>query len=273
MHGVQLSAGSMAILHRQHSAAFHFCNVLGEAFVFPIAVPHRHNQAGCGSQLPDVGVMLGSPSPRAHPTWTAHASEGHFQVPAYWRDTFFRTKCRLEANQEKILEKSPVNPDAQVVVAEPMRWVQSCIPLCPLCQRCSFSPCPHTPSTGQGIRGAPWVPELLFLVPKRGGGVYPRDALLSCPGLPPQGRRRQWCWQGMVCWMRPHTVQAQGGWQTDARQAARVEAPIILALGSLEAVAIFRVTRRLARSPMALHIPFLSLNEWSNLAGGHCKAQ
>lgn len=65
----------------------------------------------------------------------------------------------------------------------------------------------------------------------------------------------------------------QGCSTTDARQAPLVEAAILSALGSLQAVAFLRVTRRLARSPVALHIPFLSLNEWSNLAGGHCKAQ
>lgn len=48
----------------------------------------------------------------------------------------------------------------------------------------------------------------------------------------------------------PHLF-SQGDGATDARQAPIVEAPIILALGSLGAVAVLRVTqglRRLARS-------------------------
>lgn len=76
----------------------------------------------------------------------------------------------------------------------------------------------------------------------------------------------------------PADLQGLGSPQPTFRDAARQmqgrhgkwRLPL---LGSLQALAFLRVTRRLARSPVALHIPFLSLNEWSNLAGGHCKAQ
>lgn len=83
--------------------------------------------------------------------------------------------------------------------------------------------------------------------PQRGKEGIPAmpPSLPSCPGLPPQDRRRRQCWQGTV---QDESTQrqaqgggsrsaglAQGDTATDARQALRVEAPIILALGTFGA--------------------------------------
>lgn len=57
---------------------------------------------------------------------------------------------------------------------------------------------------------------------------------------------------------------------TDAKQGPKVEAPIILALGLITGTGLLHKSHRcLASSPMALHMPFLSLNEGTNLAAGH----
>lgn len=99
-------------------------------------------------------------------------------------------------------------------------------------------------------------------------------SLPSCAGLPPQDRRRKQCWQGMVCRMRPGLAQALPRTQSNRCKAGtKSGGSHYFGLGHFQSLAVLRVTQRLARSPVALHIPFLSMNEWSNLAGGHCKTQ
>lgn len=156
-----------------------------------------------------------------------------------------------------------------------MLCVQPCTHPCHLCQQCSSSSCPHTPPMGHGVWAALCVSQLPSLNPKGG-----KKASQPCPftALPPRfassGREE-------TAVLAKDAVQDETtrGAAHSRTQSNRCKAGTksggshYFGLGHFQSLAVSRVTQRLARSPVALHIPFLSMNEWSNLAGGHCKAQ
>lgn len=144
---------------------------------------------------------------------------------------------------------------------------------------------PTHPTYGAGDVGYPLCLLVPIPHPQRGKEGIPSmpPSLPSCLGLPPRDRRRWQCWQGAVQDESTHRA-GSGWWQSlcwarSRRQSNRCKAGtasggcLYFGLGHFQSLAVLRVTQSLARSPVALHIPFLSMNEWSNLAGGHCKTQ
>jgi len=95
-----------------HSAALHFAEIFRKNMSL-----HHHR---CPTEAPlhgarvpaaDEGVMLGSPSPRAPPSWAVHGAVGCPRSSA--AGFFSSTNHRLEANQEKLLAKFQGNQNSQ----------------------------------------------------------------------------------------------------------------------------------------------------------------
>lgn len=137
----------------------------------------------------------------------------------------------------------------------------------------------HTPTHGGGHVGYPLSLSAPIPQPQRG-----KEAISAMP---------LHCPLAQVCLLRTGEESSAGkgwcaGWDQAWRRLCRARSRTqsnrckagtksggshYFGLGHFQSLAVLRVTQRLARSPVALHIPFLSMNEWSNLAGGHCKTQ
>lgn len=142
--------------------------------------------------------MLGSPSPRAHPSWAARASEGCLRGPSHRQDAFPVRTVGLKQTERDSWQNFG---RTQVGAAEPALWVQSHARPSP-CRRCRSSPCPH----GRGCGVLPRPPQLPSLIPKRGKRGYPSDVPFAAllPRLVSPGQK------GTMCRMRPGTVPLSG---------------------------------------------------------------
>lgn len=124
------------------------------------------------------------------------------------------------------------------------------------------------PSSPKGERGHPSNASFIALVPRFPSPGQEETAVLARGGVQDETTRGAGSgrWQPLC--------RARSGTQSNRRKAGTESGGShYFGLGHFRSLAVLRVTQRLARSPVALHIPFLSMNEWSNLAGGHCKTQ
>lgn len=131
---------------------------------------------------------------------------------------------------------------------------------------CLSAPIPQAQRGKEGIPAMPlYCPPAQVCLPGTGGG-----------GGAGKGRWQDETMRGAGSGWCSHSAALTQG---ERRQSNRCRAGTksggshYFGLGHFRSLAVLRVTQRLARSPVALHIPFLSMNEWSNLAGGHCKTQ
>lgn len=218
-------------------------------------LPHRrrptqaqpHGVRGAAAWAEAAAEELLSP---CRPAWTAHVSGAclggltHHQARC-----FFSSNCRLEANKEKFsafkLSGEPRGTSCRGRARAACAALHTPLPPVPAAQLLSLL---THPAPGAGDAGYPLGLSAPVPHPQRGKEDMPAmpPSLPSCPDFPPQDRRRRQCWQGAACRMRPRVVQAQGGGSrsaglaqghraTDARQALKVEAPTILALGTFGA--------------------------------------